>query len=827
MQFDLRMAQPTLAERRTIFEIVEFWSDVHPHQSAIEYLPDDGPKLAISYRELSERARHIAAQLRQVCVPGDRVIMLLPPGPDFIVGFLGCLHAGVLAVPATEPKPRRLNDRLSRVVSDCQPTAVLTSAAVAARIEPQLVCPALADLPWVCQAAIDQTSKDDSSPSFPCGDASELNREVNHDRLGMSENLATAIGRSGSYAGSAAVDHDSDTVLETIAFLQYTSGSTSDPLGVAVSHRNLLHNLEMIRISFGQEFNHGSDPSLRGVFWLPPYHDMGLIGGILTPLYIGGVTVLMPPTTFLKRPLSWLQAISTERALISGAPNFAYDLCASKISPDEISRLDLSSWEIAFCGAEPIRAETIERFCEAYEPAGFSRQSFYPCYGLAEATLFVSGNRGRRAPVIKTLDRRELENHRVVEVHSDALADEGHAAEHTTRVVGCGGPVLDGEILIVNPETRLEVGSHEIGEIWYRGTNVASGYWNQPSKSAEVFAALLANDSSRTFLRTGDTGFFAGRQLFITGRLKEMLVIRGRNFYPQDLEATARLVDPSLIGGGVAFSIDSSHAETLALVLEVDRQADSALFDQLIANIRRAIAEVHDIVPETVLLVRPFSLPRTTSGKMQRLLARKMFARDRLRVLTRWDRPHSANDLTDLQSNRSVPPLALLATSISGGAIEQGSVGIQQNATRIGDPDGESDPLQQPISEGRITHIAEEIESWLCGRLVVHGSLAPEEVTPDRPLAEFGLDSMATLQLAGEIEDYHKIKLNPIAMWNYPTARHLARYLAEQILGEFGQIYTHAEQELIPGTSFEAMLREIEVMDDQEVRRRLAAFSST
>jgi len=820
MQFDLRMAQPTLAERRTIFEIVEFWSDIHPHQSAIEYLPDDGPKLAITYRELSDRAHRVASQVRQVCGAGDRVIMLLPPGPDFIVGFLGCLHAGVLAVPATEPKPRRLNDRLSRVVSDCQPTAVLTTASVATRIEPKVVCPALADLPWVCQEAIEQTSVDLSSTTLPCGDHLPLNGEI-RDRLGMSENLATGMGRNGSYVGSQFVDHGGDDVIEEIAFLQYTSGSTSDPLGVAVSHRNLLHNLEMIRISFGQEFNHGSDPSLRGVFWLPPYHDMGLIGGILTPLYIGGVTVLMPPTTFLKRPLSWLQAISTERALISGAPNFAYDLCASKIDPAEISRLDLSSWEIAFCGAEPIRAETIERFCEAYEPAGFSRQSFYPCYGLAEATLFVSGNRGRRAPVIKTLDRRELENHRVFEINSDAQVEENRVSEQTTRVVGCGGPVLDGEILIVNPETRLEIGADEIGEIWYRGTNVASGYWNQPSKSEEVFAAVLANDSNRTFLRTGDTGFFDGRQLFITGRLKEMLVIRGRNFYPQDLEATARLVDPSLIGGGVAFSIDDSHGETLALVLEVDRQADSALFDQLIANVRSAIGEVHDIVPETVLLVRPFSLPRTTSGKMQRLLARKMFSRDRLRVLARWDRPHCANDLPGTKSNQTVKPSAPVDAD-DHLAVGRAWIGARSDNSR-----DDSDPLQQPISEGRITHIAEEIESWLCDRLVVHGSLAPEEVTPDRPLAEFGLDSMATLQLAGEIEDQYKIKLNPIAMWNYPTARHLARYLAEQILGEFGQIYQHADHELIVGTSFEAMLREIEVMDDLEVRRRLATFSST
>jgi acyl carrier protein len=550
---------------------------------------------------------------------------------------------------------------------------------------------------------------------------------------------------------------------------------------------------------------------------------MGLIGGILTPLYIGGVTVLMPPTTFLKRPLSWLQAISRERALISGAPNFAYDLCASKIDPEEIKRLDLSSWELAFCGAEPIRAETIERFCAAFEPSGFSRQSFYPCYGLAEATLLVSGNLGRRAPVIKTLDRRELEHHRVVEVAADSGHPPGQSNEHTTRVVGCGGPVLDGEIVIVNPDTNLPVGSGEIGEIWYRGANVAGGYWNQPEKSARVFGAALANRPGDHFLRTGDTGFFDGKQLFITGRLKEMLVVRGRNFYPQDLEATARSVAPSLIGGAVAFAVEGERTENLVIALEVDRQADSTSFDRVISDVRTAISDVHEIIPETILLVRPFSLPRTTSGKMQRLLAKRMHGRERLRVLARWDRFHASNDQnvsTDLSVADDRTAHARAISRSREAAIHSPGSGADGDSVAAS---GWIGPTIRPISEGRVAHIAEEIESWLCGRLVAHGSLAPEEVTPDRPLAEFGLDSMATLQLAGEIEDYHKITLNPIAMWNYPTPRHLAVYLAEQIAGEFGETYQGHDQESIPAKSFEAMLREIEAMDDSEVKRRLAS----
>jgi len=659
------------------------------------------------------------------------------------------------------------------------------------------VCPALADVPWICQddnylsseiALDDATLADATLCNFKYFDSAHGDRIVN------------------ATTPSAPIGEDGDG----IAFLQYTSGSTSDPLGVAVSHRNLLHNLEMIRVSFGQEFNHSADRSLKGLFWLPPYHDMGLIGGILTPLYIGGTAILMPPTMFLKRPLSWLQAISQERALISGAPNFAYDLCASKADPAQ--QLDLSSWELAFCGAEPIRPETIDRFCDAFASSGFSRKSFYPCYGLAEATLLVSGNLGRREPVIKTLDRRELEHHRAVEI--ELVGDDGVNGhqDHATRVVGCGSSVLDGEILIVNPDTHLPADHHEIGEIWYHGANVASGYWNQPEKSAKVFGAHLAGRPDVAYLRTGDTGFYDNGQLFITGRLKEMLVIRGRNFYPQDLESTARSVDAKLIGGACAFSIESDSAESLVLALEVDRQADESLFDRLISDVRTMLTDVHEISPEAVLLVRPFSLPRTTSGKMQRLLARQMFNRDRLKILARWSRSHIASAVQNGSDvDTALQPIATDRSTTTRAAV------TAVNAM------GHSDALYQPIGEGRLSHLADEIERWLCGRLITHGSLAPEEVTPDRPLAEFGLDSMATLQLAGEIEDHHKITLNPIAMWNYPTARHLARYLAEQIVGEFGETFS-VDEDVIPGKSFEAMLREIELMDDQEVLRRLGTL---
>lgn len=793
MKLEMHSSFGLLERPATICEMVARWAEIKPQQVAIEFLPDQGERSALTYGDLHAAALKVRHRLWWDCQPGDRAILMLPAGPEFVIGFLGCLYAGVLAVPASEPKPKRRNDRLSRVAGDCDPTAVLCNRSIAERIEPRLVCPELAAVPWISlEEAISASDDGGSRPDRRLG--SRPNRRWNGEETG--NHLATDA------------DGEPWPPADSIAFLQYTSGSTSDPMGVAISHHNLVHNLEMIRLGFGQEFNTSDSTGLKGVFWLPPYHDMGLIGGILEPLYLGGTTVLMPPTSFLKKPLRWLQAVSDERAIISGAPNFAYELCVNRLTPQDRQRLDLSHWEVAFCGAEPIRAETIDRFCETFAASGFRRSSFYPCYGLAEATLLVSGHQAGTEPVVKSIVRDDLEHF----IAREVAADSEHDSDSVLRVVGCGQSRLDGEILIVDPETCVPVADGRIGEIWYRGENVATGYWNRPEKSAEVFDARPADRPTDSFLRTGDMGFWSADQLFVTGRLKEMLVVRGRNLFPQDLEAVARAVRSDCIDGVVVFPVGRDSDEDLVLVVEVDRRSDAVQSEALIAQLRMALTDTFEISPSSILLVRPFSLPRTTSGKMQRWLTRQLCEEQSLKVLHRWDRnPPAVAPSNPATVNRNTP---LEPAEVEPATTSPGAGNRTETLANI-------DLFSRGLDDNRISHVAEDIETWLCARLQSHGHLAPQEVTPDRPLAEFGLDSMTTLQLAGEIEDQYRVTLNPIVMWNYPTARHLAHYLAEQIMGEFTEERQPDSFALHGQRSFESLLDEIERMDEQEVLRQL------
>ncbi|WP_164101786.1 AMP-binding protein [Candidatus Laterigemmans baculatus] len=761
---------PRPADARSIGDIIDYWDQLHAGHPALIFLDDEQGERVTTYGELKRQAIALAAELREVCQPGDRAILIFPPGKEFVTAFLGCLYAGVLAVPATEPKPRRPNDRLSAVAEDCDPRAVLCKREMLERIEIAVVCPRLAEVQWI---HVDEPAASAQSPS---------------DALPTSE----------AVQGLPALEPSS------LAFLQYTSGSTSDPKGVAISHGNLLHNLEMIRHGFGRHFNFDSDPKMLGVFWLPPHHDMGLIGGILTPLYLGGTTVVMSPASFLKRPLKWLEAISQYRGLISGAPNFAYELCVQQLRKSPPAELDLSCWDIAFCGAEPIRAATIDRFCEAFEPYGFRRDSFYPCYGMAEATLLVSGNIGRRAPTIKTVDSEALQNHRVRapaaeetgggEARGEAAGGgepQTGAARGVARLVGCGGPMLSGELLIVDPATRMPAAADEVGEIWYRSESVALGYWNRPELSQKAFRAPLASGEAGLYLRTGDMGFFEDGQLYVTGRLKEMLVIRGRNLYPQDLEATATAADPALpSSSAAAFSVEIDGAEQLVLAQELDRNQKESNYDEVIRRLRNALIQTYDVSPAAVLLVRPFSLPRTTSGKMQRILCRQLYLEGQLKVLAEWKAaPRPAAE--------SIPePKPDLAVFPAGANASEGALEI------------------------KLSHLAEEIEQWLLSWLGRHGTVSGDEVAPDRPLADFGLDSLTAVELATQIEERYDLTLNPIIVWNYPTPRHLARYLAGQIDEGFQAAVPQGPSGRI-GSRFEAMLREVEELDEREVLRRI------
>ena len=362
-----------------------------------------------------------------------------------------------------------------------------------------------------------------------------------------------------------------------------SSAIESRPKGVMVSHRNLLHNQQLIQ----QAMQHTEKTIFVG--WLPLFHDMGLIGNMLQPLYLGIPCILMSPVAFLQSPVRWLQAISRYKATTSGGPNFAYDLCVSKITPTQRATLDLSSWEVAFNGAEPVRAETLERFSATFSQCGFRASAFYPCYGMAETTLIVSGGRVRVPPVIQTVEKQALEQNRVVQ------ADGANDADWTRTVVGCGQTLLDQQIVIVHPENLSKCLPNQVGEIWVSGSSVAQGYWRRPEETEYTFGAYVANTGEGLFLRTGDLGFLVNGELFVTGRLKDLIIIRGRNHYPQDIELTVEKSHPVLRpNSGAAFTVEIEGEERLAIAQEVERRYLRTLdVDEVAFAIRQTVVENH------------------------------------------------------------------------------------------------------------------------------------------------------------------------------------------------------------------------------------------
>ncbi len=546
----------------TLPELLQHRAHSHPQRRALTFLLDGETETeTLTYAELDQRARAIAAQLQARGARNQRVILLFPSGIEYVLAFFGCLYAGAIAVPLYPPRPNREDARLTSVIHDCQPTFALTTPSLLPRLEtllpPGLTCLAL-----------------DSLTEPPNG---WQPREL-----------------SG----------------ETVAFLQYTSGSTSAPKGVMVTHANVLANRRMIAAAFEQV------ESYTSVSWLPLFHDMGLIGNLLQSLFGGNHCVLMPPEAFLMKPIRWLRAIRRYGAQSSGAPNFAYDLCARKITPQQREGLDLSGWELAFCGAEPIRAQTLQLFGETFAPHGFSPSVFYPCYGLAEATLFASGGAKSAPPTIAYFDSSSLQSH-----HPQRTTATDESA---SSLVACGHSWLDGEILIVDPETFIPCAPGTIAEIWIRGPHVASGYWNRPSETRATFAAYT-HEVDGPYLRTGDFGFFQDGELFPTGRLKDLIIIGGRNHSPADIEATVVASHPALRAGGcAAFGIDVENAEVLAVVAELERaHLASPDIKAITQSIRQAVAQKHDIRAHTVQLIRPATLPKTSSGKVQRQLCRE------------------------------------------------------------------------------------------------------------------------------------------------------------------------------------------------------------
>nr|WP_238560422.1 AMP-binding protein [Microcystis aeruginosa] len=567
-------------------------------QTAYIFLANGETETArLTYQQLDQKAKALAAQLQLQMSPGERALLLYPSGEEFIIAFFACLYAGVIAVPVYPPRRNQKLSRLRAITRDAQAKLALTTTSLLSTIE-------------------EKFSSDPELVTVPCLATNNIPDEQaeNWQKLNLS--------------------------LEDIAFLQYTSGSTGMPKGVMVSHKNLLHNEKLIASAFG----HTTETIVVG--WLPLFHDMGLIGNVLQPIYVGFPSVIMPPEAFIQKPLRWLQAISRYKATSSGGPNFAYELCASKIKPQERENLDLSCWDVAFNGAEPVRAITLEKFANTFADSGFEREAFYPCYGMAETTLFVSGGIKSQSPVIEAVDKLALLENSAVTINCQH--------PNAQLLVGCGHAWLSEKIVIVNPESLTECRDGEIGEIWVSSDSVAQGYWNRPGQTEETFKAYLADTQVGPFLRTGDLGFLLAGELFITGRLKDLIIVQGRNHYPQDIEATVEKSHLGLRQGcGAVFSVEIAGQERLVVVQEVERsylrKLDSpAVIEQII----RSVAEEHQLDVYAVALLKTASIPKTSSGKIQRIACRTAFLAGTLDVIGDWSKiPSQKKDFIKLESD--------------------------------------------------------------------------------------------------------------------------------------------------------------------------------
>ncbi|MCM2393825.1 fatty acyl-AMP ligase [Streptomyces albipurpureus] len=568
-----------MAEFGSFAELVLTRSDERGDADAFVFLSDGGRGAEperLPYRELDRSAKDLASWLQEHGLSGRQVLLLYPSGLDFIKAFIGCLYAGAVAVPAPLPSEQGQHfRRVSSIVRDARVGAVLTLGQHSADVQAWLAAEGFSDV----------------------------------------VTLATDRGP----VGAAGAWRDPGLSRDDLAFLQYTSGSTNSPKGVMVSHGNLLAN----EAAIARSAQNTSDMVIGG--WLPFYHDMGLIGHVLQPLWLGTVGVLMSPVSFLRRPARWLEMISDYGVHGTGGPNFAYDLCVRRVTDAQLEGIDLSTLRTLCNGAEPVRAETIRAFSERFAPHGFRPDAFFPCYGMAETTLLVTGTRKERGALLREVDASGLERGSI----------EGPYLGAPTRTLVSSGVANeeDFDVRVVDPNSLVERPGGQVGEIWVRGSSVASGYWERPEVNAEVFGArITGQEELGTWLRTGDLGVLEGAELFVTGRLKEMVLINGRNIYPYDVESAVRGLDPA-IGAGAVFGVDSGGQEHLVVVHEVRAAALSSDLKTLATAAQRLIVREFAVPAGNVLLVRPGTIRRTTSGKIQRTLMRKLFLSGALTAL--------------------------------------------------------------------------------------------------------------------------------------------------------------------------------------------------
>ena len=717
----------------TLVEMVRHRARTQPKDIAFSYLVDgELEQVDLTYEELDRQARAIGAWLMSRGLAGERALLLYPAGLEFIAGFLGCLYAGVVAVPVYPPRRNRSMTRIQAIADDAEAKVALTTDAVLSRVESLIdETPHLKQLTWL---------------------------DTCHVPAGMDRqwNLPDIHG-------------------ETLAFLQYTSGSTGTPKGVVLNHASLVHNSALI----AHAFEH-TRTSL-GVFWLPSYHDMGLIGGILQPIYVGRTNVLMSPMTFLQKPFRWLSAITRFRATSAGGPNFAYEHCIQKVTPEQQKQLDLSSWKLAFNGAEPVRAETLRRFAEKFAPCGFRAEAFYPCFGLAEATLIVSGGYVAKPPIIRSFDSVAITQGKVREVAGGSP---------TARdLVGCGQTLPDQKIVIADPETGTTCSTGEIGEIWVSGPSMAQGYWKRPDVTETMFHAHLKDTGDGPFLRTGDLGFMLDGELFVTGRLKDLIILRGVNYYPQDIELTVQRCHPRLrTDCGAAFALEKDGREQLVLVFEVERHKQGQ-FGEVYQAIRRAVAGEHDLNVDAIMLIRAGTVPKTSSGKIQRHACRQGYLDGTLDVVGLWQLGDAEEPAANLPSADQPSAAVRRGTSpCAAPEAEECVPGLE--AAGIAWTDSEAHPAaREPVARGRERNNGQAettVESAAAGpkpapkmkvaQVVIEEirRVAKERakgMTLDSAIAESGMDSLERMEILATLEERFGGRFPPEILPDLETTR--------------------------------------------------------
>ncbi|VEP13756.1 Beta-ketoacyl synthase (fragment) [Hyella patelloides LEGE 07179] len=656
-----------------LLDILTYRAEHQPDKKSYIFLLDGETESAsLTYGKLNKQARVIAAHLQSF--KGERALLLYPSGLEFITAFFSCLYAGVIAVPVYPPKRNQKLSRLLSIANDAQATVALTTTSILADIEKKWASDTeLAQLRLIATDTIESDPKD----FVP---------------ISVTQN--------------------------NLAFLQYTSGSTGTPKGVMVTHGNIIHNQQTIQTAFG----HSEKSIVAG--WLPLFHDMGLIGNILQSLYVGFPSILMPPLAFLQKPIRWLKAISKYRATTSGGPNFAYDLCVSKITQEELRNLDLSSWNLAFNGAEPLRTETLEKFRQKFAACGFNKDVFYPCYGMAETTLFTTGGKKYHSPVIQGVKARDLEQN---------LAVETEIFSPESRVfVGCGHPYMDTTVIIVNPESLICCSPEQIGEIWISSKSLAAGYWNRPDATKEIFQAYVKDTGEGPFLRTGDLGFLRNGELFVTGRLKDVIIIRGRNHYPQDIELTVEKSHQALrLNSGAAFSVEVKGEERLVVVQEVERTYVRKLnSEEVVSAINQAVSQEYELAIDTVVLLKPGSIPKTSSGKIQRSACWQKFI---------------DGSLENIVLKRSVQKA------------------LHKNENYM---------VEKELVISKLNQIITQCISFSL-------QIELNKISSESNFYGLGIDSLKAVEIIGELEEKLNISIPPKLMFEYSTITELSTYFSK------------------------------------------------